>query len=52
MESLEAKGETNVKFFSVVSGPNHILTNQQFVNCAYLEIHHPLTPAPILCASW
>ena len=46
MESLEAKGETNVKFFLLlVSGSSHVLTNQQFVNCAYLEILPALAPA-------
>ncbi len=47
MGSLEAKGEGNVKFFLLlVSDSNHTLTNQQFVNCAYLEI---LSALALLC---
>ncbi len=46
MESLEAKGKTNGKFFFLlVFGPDHELTNQQFVNCAYLEILSAVAPA-------
>ena len=49
MESLEAKGEANVKFFSLlVFDSDHELTNQQFVNCAYLKILSALVPA-LLC---
>ena len=29
----------------MVSSPNHVLTNQQFVNCAYLKILSALVPA-------
>ena len=32
-------------FLLLVSGPNHALTNQQFVNCAYLKILSALVPA-------
>ena len=32
-------------FLLLVSGSNHTLTNQQFVNCAYLEILSALVPA-------
>ena len=41
--------ESNVKFFSLVSRSDHTLTNQQFVNCAYLEILS-LCPAPLCFA--
>jgi hypothetical protein len=34
----KSKRESNVMFFSLVSVSDHALTNQQFVNCAYLEI--------------
>ena len=45
MESLEAKGEANEKVFLLfVSGSNNVLTNQQFVNCANVEIQ-AFTPA-------
>ena len=52
MGSLEAKGGGNVKFFLLlVSDSNHTLTNQQFVNCAYLEILSALAPALPVCLS-
>ena len=48
MESREARGECNEQvFLLLVSRSNHTLTNQQFVNCAYLEILS-LCPA-LLC---
>ena len=40
--------ESNVKIFSLVSRSDHTLTNQQFVNCAYLEILSLcLLPCPV-----
>ena len=33
-----------IVFLLLVSGPNHLLTNQQFVNCANVEIQ-AFTPA-------
>ncbi len=48
MESSKAKsGEQRKVFFSLVPRSDHTLTNQQFVNCAYLEILS-LCPA-LLC---
>ena len=48
MESREARGECNEQvFLLLVSRSDHTLTNQQFVNCAYLEILS-LCPA-LLC---
>ncbi len=47
MESAEARGrkQRNV-FLPLVSVSDHALTNQQFVNCAYLEI---LSLCPLPC---
>jgi hypothetical protein len=44
------KGESNVKFFPLVLFPVHELTNQQFVNCAYLKIQAIAPTLPVrLC---
>ena len=49
---MRPKGRATVKFFPLVLDSNLTLTNQQFVNCAYLKIrHHASAPAPTLCTS-